>query len=847
MRARLLALAIALAALGAGTRAACALPDAGLHPPLLALTLSFGSFALGRVGTPIRLPLALWLAGGMVGEAAALALWTWPGQQAVAVLLGALAAVAWVHFYHQWSHRHLPDAAPAPRPGRIWVLALLTGLAPLAVLVAGGRPPGPAWSAAALLALAAGAAGAAVCTGLALASGGALALEAGSGRAPAGGPPVPGAAVSAVVPTAQAETAATGESARAAGRRVWDDGRGELAAVLRDWRKVYALGALGLALAAGGAVLVVGGWWPLGYPVFLVGFSAVMVMAFAAGAAPVLRVPLPPEAAADGRTAVVVIHGIGQQRRYETLYALTGGLQDWQSCPVGRCGELQSAAEQVALPVRSWEGLAQEDLIGYRVHLAADEAPARPVELFEVFWAPLTQRKQSVAGVVRWAGWILLDLLSGAPGLLLYGGGTPREAAAVRKTWQEIFYVLTLLSAAAAALALVLALYTAALTSVFWPATGTGAPPPHLLRPGVNWASLHPEDPTRVQTERCAAALDPARREPWLTLPFRMGPGCTSTVTLRTVTEWLSGGGPGGPAWPRWAALALVFLGGLALWRMLGGLASAAAALGALRRNPAARPWPRRLPRAESRGLLLSRFAARGATFAFWSGVLVIIAVLAAPLRAYGPYADLSGLFPLSLMLTIGAGAYQGVRSFVAEFLGDIPTYIAFDEKAETFAIRQAVRDKAARVLAHALSAYDRVIVVGHSLGSVIGRDALTSLYQEEQQDAALRGRLGKVRAFISIGSPLVKVRGLLERRAAAPQGMDGAVFRTGGNPGGIPWYNFWLLTDLVGGPLAHGYPIMPGGDIQIPWGAAGFIWSHSDYWRARLFYENLVRLALRA
>src|SRR5213080_2751829 len=61
------------------------------------------------------------------------------------------------------------------------------------------------------------------------------------------------------------------------------------------------------------------------------------------------------------------------------------------------------------------------------------------------------------------------------------------------------------------------------------------------------------------------------------------------------------------------------------------------------------------------------------------------------------------------------------------------------------------------RKLLPTVPGYSRVVVVGHSLGSVLAYDTLNALINEDQVCAKQRGVVSKTRALITFGSPLDK------------------------------------------------------------------------------------------
>ncbi|MFC1920198.1 hypothetical protein ACFLYQ_00555 [Chloroflexota bacterium] len=109
------------------------------------------------------------------------------------------------------------------------------------------------------------------------------------------------------------------------------------------------------------------------------------------------------------------------------------------------------------------------------------------------------------------------------------------------------------------------------------------------------------------------------------------------------------------------------------------------------------------------------------------------------------------------------------VKEPVPDFAGDLVRYLDLDPRSERFEIRRKIINGAVEELRALLKddSYDRVIIAGHSLGSVIGYDALNRVIQEvstkvktgaKNTGQITKGEAGKIKGFISFGSPLDKI-----------------------------------------------------------------------------------------
>jgi hypothetical protein len=137
------------------------------------------------------------------------------------------------------------------------------------------------------------------------------------------------------------------------------------------------------------------------------------------------------------------------------------------------------------------------------------------------------------------------------------------------------------------------------------------------------------------------------------------------------------------------------------------------------------------------------------------------------------------------------------VSGLLTAYLGDAARYL--DAAPDNIAVRQLVRQNGVALLRrlHEEGGYDRIVIVGHSLGSVIGYDIVRLYWSEVNRS---HGQPGTVRQ-----PTLDSYRKLLA--AASPADVDKyrqaqrelwCEYRRHGQP--------WLVTDLVtvGSPLTH-------------------------------------------
>ena len=177
-------------------------------------------------------------------------------------------------------------------------------------------------------------------------------------------------------------------------------------------------------------------------------------------------------------------------------------------------------------------------------------------------------------------------------------------------------------------------------------------------------------------------------------------------------------------------------------------------------------------------------------------------------------FSDIPKFTPVWLLM---AGSALVLQFYFTRYLGDAARYCS--AVPENIRLRQTIRKEGLTLLRtlHERGDYDRIIVVGHSLGSVIGYDLITRLWQEyNDKYPALEETAGKaaIRAALDRNeSPQPAVRDQIshvgERLSANSDEAEVAEFqqtqksvwlelRKLGNP--------WRITDFItlGSPLTH-------------------------------------------
>ncbi len=225
----------------------------------------------------------------------------------------------------------------------------------------------------------------------------------------------------------------------------------------------------------------------------------------------------------------------------------------------------------------------------------------------------------------------------------------------------------------------------------------------------------------------------------------------------------------------------------------------------------------------------------------------------------------------VSLVLLLLAGLMK--RIFV-DYLGDVALYVTADENSAFFATRTNILTEATRRLRWLLRNYEKVDVAGHSLGSVIVYDAISWLRIETQvagpaipnaQLTQATDPIGvdlfrRLHSLITFGSPLNKVvyffrtkvpaydtirahilnelhgfRRPPELLTADPTIQDFPLFRP---PDNLHWLNVYSPTDPISARLDYFQ------DVENYW-RWYWIWgfAHLSYWHDKKFYQRVARV----
>lgn len=224
---------------------------------------------------------------------------------------------------------------------------------------------------------------------------------------------------------------------------------------------------------------------------------------------------------------------------------------------------------------------------------------------------------------------------------------------------------------------------------------------------------------------------------------------------------------------------------------------------------------------------------------------------------------DPQGRYWLFSCLLVAAGALLLPRFLngIRDYAGDIAYYVTADRTPIARRSRYDIRSNAAQLLLELLKdpVYDRVVIVGHSLGSVIAFDALNELSREVRQENVLSApQLGKLSGLLTLAAPLDKVAYFFREQTAddaalhaqllsylhptrrLPSRRDDGPYRMATYA--VPfrrlrWINMHAPADVISDPLVF-YAVDELCRVSYP-----PLGAHGRYWHDARTYQSLLQL----
>ena len=249
------------------------------------------------------------------------------------------------------------------------------------------------------------------------------------------------------------------------------------------------------------------------------------------------------------------------------------------------------------------------------------------------------------------------------------------------------------------------------------------------------------------------------------------------------------------------------------------------------------------------------------------AALVLLGAAIALELLAFVRYSGESVRMPARLLLTWPALVVvsAAVRWFLIQYVGDVAVYVASHTVDRFAQLRQQIKDwvyARARAVyaAEGAGRYDGVLVVGHSLGSVVSYDVLNRLLNEDQLQRTAGGAVldvaGRTRLLLTFGSPLDKTafifaiqnRRMNEAREALATTLQ-PLIRDYAVRARLRWINIYSPWDIISGAL--NYYDEPGmtnphavRNLADP-DATTLLAAHTEYWTAPLLRTTLAEALL--
>jgi hypothetical protein len=516
-------------------------------------------------------------------------------------------------------------------------------------------------------------------------------------------------------------------------------------------------------------------------------------------------VPLPVDRPKKRPAAIVVAHGMGQQIPFQTLDDVAEGLL--------RHSPRRSSSKPIARTVT----LGDERL--QRLELKLDVGDGeRDVHIYEAYWAPLTQGRVNLRDV---AGFLLRGGLAGVKsGLAPFKRWLFGEYEAFPAPVRTVLYLISAL-AVIAALA-----FLSTLIVVIVAARAPLRDPPGWLHPAMFRdvttvlnlliTALAPFAALMVawRIGRSQRAARTSFHVPgWLTVPaFLLALFATlaAAVTAASVVAYhaavvtdshpsfFDAVGPSESGARQFDAVFDV----AALW-MLGVVAAIGVgwSLGVM----SLALWRSLRKQENARGFTL----VVSLTFVVMFGSLAVLVWYL--FQSTGEDGRSMRVFRQGLAWPLVIVVAAVVRSFLIQYAGDVAAYIQPQVVDRFFELRTAIKNTVWRT-AHAVygaTEYDDIILVGHSLGSVVVYDVLNRLLI----DRALGGPqapeiASRTRLLLTFGSPLDKTAFIFgkqgtgsEAREALAASVQPLITEEVLRP---PWVNIYSRWDLISGALDY-------------------------------------------
>jgi hypothetical protein len=209
------------------------------------------------------------------------------------------------------------------------------------------------------------------------------------------------------------------------------------------------------------------------------------------------------------------------------------------------------------------------------------------------------------------------------------------------------------------------------------------------------------------------------------------------------------------------------------------------------------------------------------------------------------------------------------VGYYLVQFVGDVAVYVSAHTVSRFYEVRTQIQRAScsvARALYTALRAdrgafeYGRIIVVGHSLGSVVAYDTLNAMIRDDRAAATPFNAADRTPLLLTFGSPLNKTAFIFrtqmpegsELREALAASVQPMIQSYDLRP--ARWINIYSPADWISGPIQF-YddpddedPTHKAKKVQdeVDPEATTPLTAHTEYWKNRLLGKRLVEAILQ-
>ena len=248
--------------------------------------------------------------------------------------------------------------------------------------------------------------------------------------------------------------------------------------------------------------------------------------------------------------------------------------------------------------------------------------------------------------------------------------------------------------------------------------------------------------------------------------------------------------------------------------------------------------------------------ANRSLTLWVRNGFILLVLSQAALALYFGRAAWRAGAFGygrhgLAWPLVVAAAA--AVRWFLIEYAGDVAAYIQPQVVDRFFELRKEIKNvvwRAARAVYEAPD-YEDIILVGHSLGSVVMYDVLNRLFIDKALGGGRAPEVAdRTRLLLTFGSPLDKTAFLFglqgtgtEAREAIAASLQPLITDESARP---VWVNIYSPWDIISGPLDYyDRPERTNRNAVknvLDRQATTLLAAHVEYWQNPEVYQHIIQ-----